>query len=93
MASIVDDLQQYVDRSVVLDTAGPIVYLGTLVKVTENGFWLKNADVHDCRDGHATKEVYVADASVEGTNRNRKRVFVMRPAVVSVSLLSDVVCE
>jgi hypothetical protein len=53
--------------------------------------WLENADVHDCRDGHATKELYVADASREGINPNRQRVYVLSAGVASISRLDDVV--
>ncbi len=88
---MVDDLQELVRHQVVLDTFGPIVYLGTLVGLTESGLWLENADVHDCRDGHATKELYVLDASREGINPNRQRVYVLRAGVASVSRLDDVV--
>ncbi|MHC4236184.1 MAG: LSm family protein [Planctomycetota bacterium] len=52
-----EDLQRWIGKRVVLDTAGPIVYLGTLTDVTQAGLQLEDADVHDCRDGHASKEV------------------------------------
>ena len=40
---------------VVLDTATPIIYIGTLVEVTDHTFVLNNADMHDCRDGQWLK--------------------------------------
>jgi len=75
----------------VLDTAGTIVYLGRLAEVTDTLFVLDNADLHDCRDGHDHKEVYVAVAHRDGVAINRHRVMVMRHVVISVSALSDVV--
>ena len=91
VSSIIHDLQSLLDHPVVLDTFGPIVYLGTPVEVTASGVWLKDADVHDCRDGHATKELYVLDASRDGINPNRQRVYVLLSGVASVSRLDHMV--
>ncbi len=81
----------FLSHNVVLDTNGPIVYLGTLTHVDDTGFVLQDADVHDTRDGHATKEVYVNGARAHGISPNRSRVLVMPSAVMSISKLSDVV--
>lgn len=86
-------LQEFLGETVVLDTAGTIVYIGTLRTITAGGLWLEHADVHDCSDGHANKELYVHEAKIEGVRTNRRRVFVMRPAIISVSRLADVVQE
>lgn len=83
-------IQDMPGRKVVLDTAGPIIYLGTLREVAPSGFALEDADVHDCREGHASKELYVCEAARDGIRVNRRRVFVFREAVMSVSLLEDV---
>ncbi len=92
--SIVDgSFDAFLTRPVVLDTGGPIIYLGTLTTVSESGFLLEYADVHDTRVGHATAEVYINEARHNGICANRRRVFVMRSAVMSVSLLDDVIEE
>ncbi len=83
----------FLSHKIVLDTDGPIVYLGTLTHVDEAGFALEDADVHDTRDGHATKEVYVNGAAVHGISPNRSRVLVMPSAVMSISKLDDVVAQ
>ena len=88
-----DDFQSFVESDVVLDTAETVVYLGRLTAVTDTGFILENADVHDVGDGHATKEVYIIEAARNGVSPNRKRVFVMRASVMSVSRLDDIVDE
>lgn len=80
-----------VGRPVVLDTAGSVIFLGTLRSVEPDGFWLDDADVHDCDDGHATKELYVCEARQYGVRANRKSLFVYRSAVISFSGLGDVV--
>ena len=86
-------MQELVGKSVVLDTMGTIVYLGVLERVTQNGFWLVDADVHDCRDGHARREVYIMETARDGISVNRRRVFVLRETVCSVSNLEHVVTE
>jgi len=75
---------------VVLDTAGPMVYLGRLVSCDPEGFWLEDADVHSTREGHATREQYIAEARRDGIRVNRRRVLVFRGTVTSVSALHDV---
>lgn len=84
-------LDDLIGREVVLDTAGPWVYLGLLSSIDEHGFWLERADVHNVQEGHATREQYVAESGRDGIRVNRNRVFVLVQSVVSVSALSDVV--
>lgn len=84
-------LEDLIGREVVLDTAGPWVYLGVLKALDEHGFWLEGADAHNVQEGHATREQYVVESSRDGIRVNRERIFVMRSAVVSVSALADVV--
>ncbi|MFQ5494803.1 MAG: hypothetical protein ACE5EX_05425 [Phycisphaerae bacterium] len=91
-----DSIVTMIGDKVVLDTATTIVYIGTLASVTDHTFVLDDADMHDCRDGHATKEVYVSQTTraLEGKVAvNRRRVVVMRSAVISLSRLTDVVQE
>lgn len=88
-------LDRLVDQRVVLDTQGPMIYIGTLAAFDERGYWLLDADVHDRSDGHSTKEVYISQAHElerSGARRsNRRRVFVERRAVISLSALADIV--
>ncbi len=88
-----DPLQGLLNEVVVLDTTSPIVYIGTLVAVTEHTFVLHDTDMHDCRDGHANKEQYVAQTRCDEVSVNRKKVIVMRSAVISLSRLEDIVSE
>jgi len=88
-------LDMYLKRRVVLDTQGPMIYIGTLTAHDERGFWLTDADVHDRSDGHSPKEVYISqahDLEKTGSRRtNRRTVFVERHAIISLSALDDVV--
>ena len=86
-------LERMLNEPVVLDTGTSILYIGTLEEVTDEFFVLASADMHDCRDGHANKEVYLMETQKEGIAANRRRVVVMRSAVISVSRLVDVVAE
>lgn len=85
------ELRDLTGRQVVLDTAGTLLYLGTLEAVTAEGFWLADADVHDCAEGHMTKELYVIEAKRGGIVANRRRVMVTRSVVMSISSLEDIV--
>ncbi len=90
-------LDAFLNRRVVLDTQGAIVYIGLLEAYDERGYWLAEADVHDRNEGHSSKERYVNDAHLlerEGIkNVNRRRVFVERSAIISVSALDDVIAD
>jgi len=85
------ELDELVGCEVVLDTGGPMIYLGRLSSYDEAGFWLENADVHNCMEGHAPREQYVAESRRDGIRVNRNRVFVYRQKVMSISALIDVV--
>ena len=91
------NFDEFLGRCVVLDTQGPLVYIGVLAACDERGYWLADADVHDRGEGHSTKERYINDAFLlhqAGTRTvNRRRVFVERSAVVSLSALEDVVAD
>lgn len=90
-------LEGYLGRRIVLDTEGPMVFIGQLEAYDDRGYWLVDADVHDRNEGHASNEEYVNDAALlarDGTRQvNRRRVFVERTAIVCISALEDVVVE
>ena len=88
-----DPLERMLGQPVVLDTATPVIYLGTLTEVTDTVFALQGVDMHDFRTGHAQKDMYVAEASRDGISVNRRNIVVMRSAVISVSRLADVVAD
>jgi hypothetical protein len=93
MDSSTSTIQSFIGRFVVLDTAGPTVYLGRLVEIAHDGFILEDADIRDRDEGHVSKEKYVCDAKTHGIQPNRHRIFVFRGVVISVSLLDDVIDE
>lgn len=86
-------LSPLLGQEVVLDTAGSIIYLGRLVEVNAEGYWLEDADVRDRVEGHASKERYLIEARLQGIRPSRKRVFVLRSTVISVSALADIIAD
>lgn len=79
------------NAEVVLDVAGPYVYLGRLVDGDAKFLALADADVHDLRDTATTREEYVVAARRHGIAPNRRKVFVRTADVVSISALKDVI--
>lgn len=88
-----DSLDSLIGKEVVLDTEGPMVFIGRLASYNADGFWLEQADVHNCKDGHAQREQYIAESARDGIRVNRERVFIFRRAVVGVSALADVTTD
>lgn len=88
-----DPMEALRGEVVVLDTATSIVYLGKLAGVTPDFFLLEEADMHDCNDGHAGKEVYLAEAARSGVDANRRHIAVLRSSVISLSKLSDIIAD
>lgn len=91
------ELSQLVGRCVVLDTQGPVVYIGVLRALDEHGFVLVDADVHSRDEGHATNEQYINDVVLleraGARNVNRRQVYVLASAVISVSALDDIIAD
>jgi len=86
-----EPLHAYLEQTVILDTQGPLIYIGTLRGVTEAYLVLHDADVHDSNDSRATKDLYLAETRTLGVRVNRGKVLVMRQQIASISLLHEVV--
>ncbi len=80
-----------IGQDIVIDTDSSYVYVGRLEGADDHFLTLSTVDVHDMKDSHATKEIYVLEAMKHGLRANRKLVYVARRRVLSVSLLDDVV--
>lgn len=86
-------LERLIGSEVVLDTAGPTIYLGTLREICPDGLWLEDADIRDQAEGHVTKERYICEAKQHGICPNRRRVFVRIEVLLSCSALADIVID
>jgi hypothetical protein len=93
MSKISSQVSSLIGQDVVLDTAGPVTYLGRLIAVERDGYVLEDADIRDRHEGHVSKENYVCDARTHGIQPNRARIFVVAAAVISMSALDDVIGE
>ncbi len=87
----IEPLEPFLGQVVVLDTQGPLVYIGTLQRITAGTVLLVDADVHDTNDSRASKDLYLVETRDLGVRSNRSLVIVMRRQIASVSLLQDVV--
>ena len=83
-------IEDYLKREVVIDTKSSYVYLGMLSAVEEEFIVLEKADVHDCSQGRANKDLYVLDARRLGIHPNRLRVIVRKSEIISLSGLDEV---
>jgi hypothetical protein len=85
-----DPLEPFLGQIVILDTQGPLIYIGTLERITEMSLVLVDADVHDSNDSRASKDLYIVETRDLGVRVNRQRAVVMRQQIASASLLRDV---
>ena len=85
-----DPLDIWRGRIVILDTPGPLIYIGTLGDLHAEVLLLHEADVHDMTDSGSTKEYYIAQTRELGVRSNRAKVMVRREIIASISLLEDV---
>lgn len=88
---LIADFAPFQEKVVVLDTPGPMVYVGKLVNVSMYSLTLVDVDVHDMTDTPVSKEVYIMETRLHGPSPNRRSVHVKQAHVVSLSLLEDVI--
>ena len=86
-----EELAEFLTQPVVLDTRGPLLYLGTLSAAGDCFWTLVDADVHDLTDSNTSKELYILESAKHGVRKNRTSVHVRKAEIVSISKLSDVV--
>ena len=84
-------LEDFLEQKVVIDLRSPFVCLGTLTDLDDTYLALNDADLHDLRDTHTSRENYVAAAKATGVKVNRKRVLIVRADVAAIARLKDVV--
>ncbi len=86
-------LEEFLGKIIVVDLRSPYVCLGTLIRFDELFLELVEEDLHDLRDAHTSREIYVAASHATGIKRNRERLLVTRAEVVAIGRLADVVDE
>lgn len=75
--------------TVVVDTAGPTLYVGRCHEVTDDAVDLRDADVHVEGEGRPTKAEYLAKAAEVGFWGKHARLLIDRAEVSSITPLGD----
>ena len=85
-----EDLKKFVKKKIVIDTRSSWIYIGTLKNIGIDSIELSDVDVHDSKDTHTTKEIYLLDSRKTGIKSNRDSVYINIDYIVSFSPLEDV---
>jgi small nuclear ribonucleoprotein (snRNP)-like protein len=91
MSTEKEQLLEYLDHYVVVDTTSPYIYIGKLVDLNEHMLTLRDADVHDSRESMTMNEKYIMEAKKYGVRSNRHLVHIRFDKIISLSKLDDVV--
>jgi hypothetical protein len=83
----------FLNQPVVLDLSSAYVFIGTLVAEEPEYLVLEEVDAHDLRDSPTTREKYILDVRQHGIRPNRRRAWISRRELVSISLLADVLLD
>jgi hypothetical protein len=85
------NLEIFKGKVSIIDTDSSYVYIGTVTGEDEDYIILENVDVHDVKDGASTKEQYILNVRKFNVQPNRKRVYILKEKVISISLLDTVI--
>jgi ribosomal protein L13 len=86
-------LDDMIDKVVVVDTDGTMVFIGRLARVASDCVVLEEADAHDCEQGYSGKELYVINVCNIGFTPNRRKVYVPRRNIIAISALEDIIVD
>ena len=86
-----EELNDYVGKAVVVDTAAPFIYIGTLTHVGKSFITLEDVDVHHMEPGGASKEIYALTAKKYGISLNRMSTKIRVDIIASISLLEHII--
>ena len=86
-----DELDEYLGKTVIVDTQTNYIYLGTLKDINPSFLVMEDLEVHDNRESGTSKELYIMETAKFGIRSNRRRAHVVKDKVVSISLLEDVI--
>ena len=86
-----DEILQYRDDYIVVDTKSPFIFIGKLVDSSHYFITLKDVDVHDRSESPSMNEKYIVDSKKYGVRVNRTLVHVRVDEVISISSLNDIV--
>ena len=85
------ELEEFINKPVVVDTATPLIYIGTLHEVGTSFLTLKDVDVHHIDRGGVCKETYALSTKKFGIKKNRTSTKIRIDIITSISHLEDIV--
>ena len=87
MGTFHDDKGELHGMTVVVDTHGPVLYVGRCDTETEQGIALLDADRHE--EGEVSKAAYLEKARKFGVFAKHRTLFVPRAEIASIRKLGD----
>lgn len=86
-----EELQEYMNKPVVVDTGTPFIYIGTLSQIGNSFITLQDVDARHVDGGGAGKEKYALSAKKFGIKRNRLSTKIRIDVMTSISHLEDII--
>ena len=83
-------MEELKGKEVIVDTDTSYIYVGVLIDLTDDCLIMEKLDVHDRNDLEMSKEKYILETRRHGVKENRKKAYILRERIVSISLLEDV---
>lgn len=90
MATFHQDRDELHGITVVVDTDGPIVYIGRWLEQDDKGIVLMDVAQHEDGEGGRSKEDYVKHAARVGVWKKHNRLVLPKDQVVSVRRLGEI---
>lgn len=84
-------IEYFKDKLSIVDTDSSYIYIGYIIGNEEEYVVMKDVDVHDIKAGSSTKEQYIITAKKIGTKPNRKKVYILKDKIISISLIEDII--
>ena len=84
-------LQEFLEKSVVVDTDCRFAYLGTLVKIEEKSLYLNQVCIYDPDLIRISLEQFLIESVKFGFSPSRNYLWINRERVVAVSLLEHII--
>lgn len=85
-----ENWEQFLNKVIVVDTNTHFIYIGAVEKTDSDFITLVDVDCHDSDQTQTTKEKYLIDIKKCGIKPNRKKVYIRKQFIISISSLEDI---
>lgn len=85
------NLEHFKGKVSIVDTDSSYIYIGYITGKESDYIIMSDVDVHDIKEGSSTKEQYIIMAKKIGVKPNRKKVYILKDKILSISLLEEVI--